>query len=69
MNPKVLLIHCKVLNDPQKYEKITCRLPATCFLYYIIIRGSTFTTVFVNMTFWDKINFTETNVAYNCNSE
>lgn len=64
MNPEVLLIHCKVLNDPQKYEKITYKLPALCLLYYIIIRASKFITVFGNKKFWDKIIFTETNVAY-----
>lgn len=37
--------------------------------YYKIIRGSTFTTIFVNRKFWDKINFTESNVAYKYSSE
>lgn len=56
-------VKAEALNDPQKYEKTTYRSPATCFLYYIIIMGSTFSTTFVNVKFWDKINLAETSVA------
>lgn len=56
-------VKAEALNDPQKCEKTTYRPPATCFLYYIIIMGSTFTTTFVNVKFWDKINLAEISVA------
>lgn len=46
-----------------KYEKTTLRSPATCFSYFIIIMGSTFTATFVNVKFFDKINLTESSVA------